>query len=304
MTISRSVAPSRVSYFLVLAGIFAILPACSDDSGKPRGDSGTVPATGGALGHDSGLPSDTSLADAAKGSGGATGSDGALIDTSTGQGLDGSSSSEAGASEARPLDVAAIDSPISDTNVVVPVDSGVDAPVLDLAIGLAVDTQVPEVAIDTSVPSGDCLITFTNGTANLSSPSAPMTSVCTAMQFGTAVGDSQFNFRVNDTQSGTTREFNIDWFDIRAPVGTSLKVEDGYDFATSKGINVSYMESTSVNALLWTGDTGTVTLTAISGDTFTLELKSLHFQPTPDPLNSNTATGSFVVNGTITATLQ
>ena len=313
MTISRSFVPSRVISFLFLAGIVAILPACSDDSSKPQGDGGTVPATGGAAGHDSGLASDTGLVDGAKGSGGATGSDGGFVDTSGGQGsattidasaigFDASSSSEAGASETRPVDVAAIDSALPDTKVVVPVDASMDAPAMDVAV--AADTQAIEVAIDTSAPSGDCLITFTNTTSNLSNPSVPMTSVCTAMQFGTAVGDSQFNFLVDDIAGGTTREFNIDWFDIRAPVGTSLKVEDGYDIAASKGINVSYMESTAVNALLWTGDTGTVTLKAVSGTTYTVELTSVHFTPMPDSFNSNTATGSFVVNGTITATLQ
>jgi hypothetical protein len=271
------------------------------------------------LGHDSGLAGDTGLVGGAKGSGGATGSGGGFVDTAAGQGgasavdassiggalgVDASSSSEAGAFETRPVDVAAIDSALPDANVVVPVDAGVDAPALDVAVAVAVDTQVAEVSIDTSAPSGDCLITFTDSTANLSNPSVPMTVGCTAMQFGTAVGDSQFNFLVDDIAGGTMREFNIDWFDIRAPVGTSLKVEDGYDFAGSQGINVSYMESTAVNALLWTGDTGTVTLKAINGKTMTVELKAVHFQPTPDLFNSNTATGSFVVNGTITATLQ
>jgi hypothetical protein len=155
--------------------------------------------------------------------------------------------------------------------------------------------------------AGTCIVSFANSTANVVS-SAPITSNCIVAQFGDASGNPvQWNFGADDTVATIMRSFNVDWFDVSTPVGTTLKVEDGYALGSpsSKGTNVSYMEMTSTgDSSVWTGDSGLVTLTSIADGTYTFSLRSVHLSPMVDAFGLNKATGAFELNGTVTAILK
>jgi hypothetical protein len=227
------------------------------------------------------------------------------------------------------------DGSASDLTVDVALDSAVDVLNLDTS---AVDVGAHETSLDGGGPAyealpndvlpptpdlafeakeasapetgavGLCSLSFANSTANLVSASTPLTNNCVVAEFDDAAGKpAQWNFGADDTIATSMRSFNVDWFDVTSPVGTTLKVENGYDIASTpwKGINVSYMESTSTgDTYSWTGDKGLVTLTSISGKTFTFHLASVHFSPMTDPFGTNKASGGFELSGTVTADLK
>jgi hypothetical protein len=297
----------------LLAVSLVLFIGCAGDGGGGKSDSA---ATGGSTGRDAGAAGGAMAVGGAvttggaTGAGGVTGSGGSVatggtraIDAGAGGtpgvdgGTGGSPGIDASLDQAQGIDAgsAGVDASRGEAGAIDTGHVGLDA---------GIDATSDSGVSDAPLAAGPCQVSFTSSTANLAAAATPISSGCIAQEYGDAT-HSQWNFGANDNVAGTMRFFNIDWFDITTPVGTTLKVEDGYNITTAwNGINVSYSESSpAFDQFTWTGDRGSVTLTAVSGKTFTVTVTAVHFTPTADISNQNQATGSFEMNGTIVATM-
>jgi len=150
-------------------------------------------------------------------------------------------------------------------------------------------------------PTGnaDCSVVFSNDTSNMLDGTRPILTDCSAMRFGT--GPSQINFGAQDVSGGTTRLFNVDWFDAARNAGSELDVAAPFDFDTSKGAYASYVEL-GTGSPLWVASSGKVRIESVTGNTYVVKLIGLHFEANNDGPTPSGATGAFDVNGTITGT--
>ena len=147
---------------------------------------------------------------------------------------------------------------------------------------------------------GSTRITFSSNTSNMTAPATDIASATVSLD---CAANCQLTYTASDSAGGANRNVGVDQFDESAAVGTVWNIASGFDAAAGTGVHVSYLDSVGLTFKSWTADTGTVTLTAKSGKTYTLTLTNVHVKPTFDPFGGNPATGEVTMNGTIVATL-
>jgi hypothetical protein len=141
---------------------------------------------------------------------------------------------------------------------------------------------------------GDCSVVLSMNTSNAVDAETPLSETCRATTF-----DGQINFEVVQGALPNGRGIKVDFF--APPVaGTSVKLEDGYDFAAHEGAAASYMDSVGV----WNADSGTVSIESVTGDTYVVKLVDVHFAVLAGQPIEPATTGEFVANGTITASAE
>lgn len=136
-----------------------------------------------------------------------------------------------------------------------------------------------------------CRVELSMNTSNAIDPDVPLTERCEAITF-----DGQINFEIYAGEGADQRNLNIDFF-ADPVMGASVKLEDGYDFQTGMGAAASYMDSVGV----WNADSGTVTITEVSGDSYVVTLTDVHFVVLDGPVDVANS-GEFTASGTISAT--
>ena len=146
---------------------------------------------------------------------------------------------------------------------------------------------------------GTCTITFSKSDANLAS-TASIGGKCAVAAYDDGHGHTQVNYDISDAESGVMRDFNIDFF-TPEKAGASAKIEDGYDPAAPMGAVASYLESKDATSKVWNADKGTVTIESVAG-VHIARLVGIHLAVLPGSID-NAATGTFVVDGTISAEL-
>ncbi|HEX2871095.1 MAG TPA: hypothetical protein VHP33_07565 [Polyangiaceae bacterium] len=139
-----------------------------------------------------------------------------------------------------------------------------------------------------------CSVVLSMNTSNAADAETPLRETCRASTF-----DGQINFEVVEGAPPNGRAIQVDFF--APPVaGASVKLEDGYDFATHEGAAASYSDSVGV----WNADSGTVSIETVTGDTYVVKLVDVHFAVLPGQPVEPTTMGEFVANGTITASAE
>jgi hypothetical protein len=143
-----------------------------------------------------------------------------------------------------------------------------------------------KVTADTPIIGG-CNVIISKNTSNALRPELPLTQDCLA-----TVYTGQVNFEINEGASANRRNLSVDFF-AAATAGTTIKLEDGYDFAAKKGGTLSYVDNNGV----WNADSGEVTIVSVTGKDYVVSLKNVHFV-----VIDATATnkGAFTANGTVT----
>jgi hypothetical protein len=148
-----------------------------------------------------------------------------------------------------------------------------------------------------------CNLRFSKSAANTVAPEVPLTGSCPGERTDDGMGHPFIDFQPVDMQAGVVRTFSIWQFQTRAPAGTVLKIEDGFDELASRGVSVRYLEINGNQTNTWRADRGTVTLVSTRDEGYTMELADAHMVPATDPFGANRATGEFEVNGTIISVL-
>ncbi|HXU82062.1 MAG TPA: hypothetical protein VN914_11735 [Polyangia bacterium] len=148
-----------------------------------------------------------------------------------------------------------------------------------------------------------CQLRFSESTANLTPPDLLIAYSCPGERTDDGMGHPFIDFQPGDMQGGVVRTFSIWQFETRAPTGTVLRVEDGYDELASRGVSVRYLEIEGNNTNTWRGDRGVVRLASTRDEAYTLELIGVHMIPGADPFATNHATGHFQLDGTIVTVL-
>jgi hypothetical protein len=148
-----------------------------------------------------------------------------------------------------------------------------------------------------------CRLSFSQSTANLIEPDVPVAYSCPGERTDDGMGHPFIDFQPGDTQVGVVRTFSIWQFETRAPSGTVLKVEDGYDELASRGVSVRYLEIAGSNTNTWRGDRGIVRIASARDESYTLELVGIHMVRGADPFGTNHATGQFQLDGTVVSAL-
>jgi len=148
-----------------------------------------------------------------------------------------------------------------------------------------------------------CQLRFSDSTANRTPPDLLIAYSCPRERTDDGMGHPFIDFQPGDMQGGVVRAFSIWQFETRAPTGTVLKVEDGYDELASRGVSVRYLEIDGAGTNTWRGDRGVVRLASTRDEAYTLELVGVHMVPGVDPFGTNHASGHFQLDGTIVTVL-
>jgi hypothetical protein len=148
-----------------------------------------------------------------------------------------------------------------------------------------------------------CRLSFSRSSANLVAPDVPVAYSCPGERTDDGMGHPFIDFQPGDMQAGIVRAFSIWQFETRAPTGTELRVEDGYDEIASRGVSVRYLEIAGSNTNTWRGDRGLVRIASARDEAYTLELVGIHMIPGVDPFGTNHATGQFQLDGTVISAL-
>jgi hypothetical protein len=168
-----------------------------------------------------------------------------------------------------------------------------------------VDGGATDAVAPSEVPAGPpvCRLFFSKSTANLIAPDVPVAYSCPGERTDDGMGHPFIDLQPGDTNTGVVRAFSIWQFETRAPTGTVLKVEDGYDEIASRGVSIRYLEIEGSNTNTWRGDRGVVRIASARDESYTLELVGIHMIRGADPCGTNHATGEFQLDGTVVSAL-
>jgi hypothetical protein len=155
--------------------------------------------------------------------------------------------------------------------------------------------------VDASFPV--CKLFFSRSTANITQPDIPLAGSCPGERTDDGMGHPFIDLQPGDTQGEVSRAFSIWQFETRAPAGTVLAVDEGFDPIASRGVSVRYLELTGARTNSWHADRGTVTITSARDEWYTLQLAGVHLVPEVDPFGVNRATGELQVDGTVFSVL-
>jgi hypothetical protein len=149
-----------------------------------------------------------------------------------------------------------------------------------------------------------CRLRFSNSTANITAPGVPLGESCPGERTDDGMGHPFIDVQPGDMQAGVVRSFSIWQFETRAPAGTVLKIEDGYDELASRGVSVRYLEfDASSETRTWRADRGVVRLVDTRDEAYTMEFAAVHLVPDTSAAGSNGASGAFQVDGTVVSEL-
>ncbi len=138
---------------------------------------------------------------------------------------------------------------------------------------------------------GDCFVELSMNVSNAADAETPLNELCVALQYS-----EQINFEISNGTAPDGRVLKVDFFE--SPVaGTSVKLEDGFDFGAGKGAAASYVDSVGV----WNADSGSVSIESVTAGVYVVKLTNVHFAVLAGPFPVDN-TGTFVANGSITAT--
>jgi hypothetical protein len=170
--------------------------------------------------------------------------------------------------------------------------------------------SAPEAAVDLAAGTADqstgiprCQLRFSHSTANITAATVPVADSCPGERTDDGMGHPFIDFQPGDMQAGVVRTFSIWQFETRAPAGTVLRIEDGFDEVASRGVSVRYLELAPSGTNTWRADRGTVRLLSTRDEAYTLELVATHLVPAVDPFGANHASGELEVNGTVVSAL-
>jgi hypothetical protein len=145
------------------------------------------------------------------------------------------------------------------------------------------------------------VITFSRDDSSRSA-GGPIDQGCSADAFGGGSEPSQLNFGATDMLGDVTRMFTIDWFEATRTAGSELDLAADYDYQASQGGHASYTELLGDGSSRgWEATGGKLRIESVEGDAYVVSIEDAHFEPLADPFGGASSSGSFDVNGRISA---